>query len=246
MKISNLILAIAMSLIFILGIFVSDYLGYWQTESIKVPQKISEGEFEGSYNPADIRGSYSFGDISNSFDIEVETLTKAYNLSDIVEDPNSFKLNQLEEYYVFDEDIELGTGSVKYFVSLYTGIPYESDDDMLPTTAVDILYEEGKITEEMYNELKEISIDISEYLITENITTEETQQENDEDSEYVIKSTTTVLEVVRWGLSIEELEELIGAGELSENDVIREVCLDNGVSFSEVKEKIILSMSRTE
>ena len=117
---------------------------------------------------------------------------------------------------------------------------------MLPTTAVDILYEEGKITEEMYNELKEISIDISEYLIAENITTEETQQENDEDSEYVIKSTTTVLEVVRWGLSIEELEELIGAGELSENDVIREVCLDNGVSFSEVKEKIILSMSRTE
>jgi len=42
------------------------------------------------------------------------------------------------------------------------------------------------------------------------------------------------------------LEELIGVGELSEKDVIREVCLGNGLSFSEVKEKIILSLNKTE
>lgn len=246
MKISNMILAIALSSIFIFGILISDFLGYWQTESIKIPQKISEGEFEGSYNPADIRGSYSFGDVSNSFEIDVETLARAYDLIDLVEDPSSFRLNQLEEYYEFDEDIEIGTGSVKYFVSLYTGIPYESDDDVLPTTAVEILYENGKISEEMYKELKEISIDISEFLITEDTTIGEPEEKTEEEEEYVIKSTTTVLEVIRWGISIEELEGLIGVGKLSEKDVIREVCLDNGVSFSEVKEKIILSMSRTE
>lgn len=244
MKISNMILAIALSSIFIFGILISDFLGYWQTESIKIPQKISEGEFEGSYNPADIRGSYSFEDISKSFEIEVETLTKAYNLSDIIEDPNSFKLNQLEEYYAFDEDMELGTGSVKYFVSLYTGIPYESDDDVLPITAVEILYENGKISEEMYKELSEISIDISEFLITEDTIIGEAELEEVE--EYVIKSTTTVLEVVRWGLRIEELEALIGVEELSEKDVIREVCVDNGISFSEVKEKILLSINKSE
>jgi len=242
MKVNNLILAISVSLIFILGIFISDFLGYWQTETIKVPQKISEGQFEGYSDPSDIRGSYSFGDVSKSFKIDVETLAKAYDLSGIIEDTSSFRINQLEEYYVFDEDIEIGTGSVKYFVSLYTGIPYESDDDVLPSTAVYILYKEGKITEELYNELREISIDISSYLITENIIIEEFQQKTEEYEEYVIKSTTTVLEVVRWGISIEKLEELIGIQGISEDEIIRQICLDNEVSFSEVKEKIILNL----
>src|SRR6056297_667377 len=224
MKVNNLILAISVSLIFILGIFISDFLGYWQTETIKVPQKISEGQFEGYSDPSDIRGSYSFGDVSKSFKIDVETLAKAYDLSGIIEDTSSFRINQLEEYYVFDEDIELGTGSVKYFVSLYTGIPYESDDNVLPITALNILKEEEKITEDI------VSDEITE------------EYNNDEDEEYVIKSTTTVLEVIRWGTSIEELEELIGVTEISEDDVIRNICLDNGLSFSEVKEKISISL----
>lgn len=243
MKLNNIILSIAIAAIFIIGIMISDYLGYWQTESIKVPQKISEGDFEGYSNPADIRGSYSLGDISKNFEIDVETLSKAYDLTNIIEDPSVFRVNQLEEYYVFDEDIEVGTGSVKYFVSLYTGIPYESDDNVLPITALNILKEEEKITEELYDELKEISIDISKYLITEIIVSDEINEENNnEDEEYVIKSTTTVLEVVRWGTSIEELEELIGVTEISEDDVIRDICLDNGLSFSEVKEKISISL----
>ncbi|MDW7669909.1 MAG: hypothetical protein SCJ93_13885 [Bacillota bacterium] len=239
MKLNNMILSIAIAAIFIVGIMISDYLGYWQTESLKIPQKISEGEFEGYSNPADIRGSYSLEDISKSFEIDVETLSKAYNLTDIIDNPSSFRVNQLEEYYVFDEDIEIGTGSVRYFVSLYTGIPYESDDNVLPITALNILKEEDKITEELYNELKEISIDISKYLNTENIVSNEINEEDsNEEEEYVIKSTTTVLEVVRWGISIEELKDLIGVTKISEDDVIRDVCLDNGLSFSEVKEKI--------
>ncbi len=239
MKLNNIILSIAIASIFIVGIMISDYLGYWQTESLKIPQKISEGEFEGYSNPADIRGSYSLEDISKSFEIDVETLSKAYNLTDIIDNPSSFRVNQLEEYYVFDEDIEIGTGSVRYFVSLYTGIPYESDDNVLPITALNILQEEEKITEELYDELKEFSIDVSKYLITENIVSDEiTKEDSNEEEEYVIKSTTTVLEVVRWGISIEELKELMGVEDISEDDVIRDVCLDNGLSFSEVKEKI--------
>jgi len=243
MKLNNLILSISIASIFIIGIIASDYLGYWQTESLKIPQKISEGEFEGLYNPAYIRGSYTLEDISKSFEIDVETLSKAYNLTEIIDNPSTFKVNQLEEYYLFDEDIEIGTGSVKYFVSLYTGIPYESDDNELPITALNILYEEGKITEELYNELEEISIDISKYLNTENIVSDEVNEEdNDEIEEYVIKSTTTVLEVVGWGISIEELEEVIGVTGIYEDDVIRQICLDNGLSFSEVKEKISVSL----
>ena len=39
---------------------------------------IKTGEFAGQYNPADIRGSYTFDDISNAFEIPIEDLGKAF------------------------------------------------------------------------------------------------------------------------------------------------------------------------
>ena len=51
------------------GILLSIALGEWTTKSTKEPLKFSEGDYAGEYNPADIRGSYTFGDISELFDI---------------------------------------------------------------------------------------------------------------------------------------------------------------------------------
>ncbi|MGB8983706.1 MAG: hypothetical protein WCC12_17690, partial [Anaerolineales bacterium] len=59
-------LAFILFIIMFGGIAVSSALGWWQTESTKVPAAYTEGEFAGQANPADIRGSYTFGDISNS------------------------------------------------------------------------------------------------------------------------------------------------------------------------------------
>ena len=46
------------------GIAITSVTGYWQTSSSKIPAKYQGGEFAGQYDPADIRGSYSFGEIS--------------------------------------------------------------------------------------------------------------------------------------------------------------------------------------
>jgi hypothetical protein len=47
-------------------------LGWWQTKTTKEPVKFAEG-IAGQYDPADIRGSYLFGDISRLFEIPLAT-----------------------------------------------------------------------------------------------------------------------------------------------------------------------------
>ena len=61
-----------------------------------------------------------------------------------------------------EEDVEIGTGSVKVFVAFYTGLPImPSDDEYLPQSAVDILKAKAKLTEEQMLLLDSHSVDIS-------------------------------------------------------------------------------------
>src|SRR5512143_2622329 len=60
------------------GIAFSSAMGWWVTESTKIPATFTNGEFAGQANPADIRGSYTFGDIANSFDITPQVLAQAF------------------------------------------------------------------------------------------------------------------------------------------------------------------------
>ena len=64
------------------GIAFSSWMGWWQTESSKEPVRFESGDAAGVYNPADIRGSYSFGDVSTLFDIPLEDLGAAFMLED--------------------------------------------------------------------------------------------------------------------------------------------------------------------
>jgi len=82
MKIRAKQAGLAMVLLFVAGIGMTMLLGYWETESTKEPIKYTTGEFAGKNNPADIRGSYSFGDIEKAFDIPVATLAKAYGFTE--------------------------------------------------------------------------------------------------------------------------------------------------------------------
>ena len=60
-------LAVILFVVMFGGIAFSSAMGWWATESTKVPVTFTEGEFAGQANPADIRGSYTFGDIAKSF-----------------------------------------------------------------------------------------------------------------------------------------------------------------------------------
>lgn len=124
------------------GIAISMAAGYWKTESTKEPVKIKEGEFAGLPNPADVRGSYSWDDVAKAFAIPVEKVLEAFGATDPAQ-----KANSLEAKYAgtLPEGLEIGTGSVRLFAALYTGLPYEAEEGtVLPASAITVLRADGK------------------------------------------------------------------------------------------------------
>ena len=97
------------------GILFTTLMGWWQTESVKEPVKYTTGELAGEYNPADIRGSYTFGDINRLFNIPLEDLRVAFGLPSDA-DVAALQAKSLEEMYSGLEQ-EIGTGSLRLFVA---------------------------------------------------------------------------------------------------------------------------------
>lgn len=91
-------LAVIVLAVLFAGIAFSTVTGWWVTESTKVPVTFTEGEFEGEANPADIRGSYTFGDIAKSFDVTPEVLAQAFGIT--AEEPTAFAIKELETIYL--------------------------------------------------------------------------------------------------------------------------------------------------
>ena len=161
MKIKSYVLPLVIIVILFGGIGITKTLGLWKTESTKVPTTIKSGEYTGKYDPADIRGSYTFEDISLSFNIPVDILGQAF----VVEssDLNSFKVKDLETIYVNlkNSGTEIGTSSVKMFVAYYLEIPYEiTEESYLPKAAIDILKSKVKLSDEKLKYLDSHVVDV--------------------------------------------------------------------------------------
>ncbi len=56
-------LAAGVPVVFLAGIGLTMAFNLWHTTTTKEPAKYSSGEFAGQANPADIRGSYTLGDV---------------------------------------------------------------------------------------------------------------------------------------------------------------------------------------
>ncbi len=139
------------------GILFSTWMNWWQTESNKTPAKFTQGDFTGEYNPLDIRGSYTFGDIESTFGIPSDLLAKAFVLP-ADSDPFSFQVKTLESIYSFP-DKEIGTASVRLFVALYAGLPFEiTEETYLPSQAVEILKLHGSLTSDQIDYIDSHSI----------------------------------------------------------------------------------------
>ena len=237
MKINSKTIVISILVILFCGIFVSSSLGLWKTESTKTPQKISQGEFEGQYDPEDIRGSYSFQDIENAFGVKAEVTARAFNLD--AENPGTIKAKDMESVYAYlDDDIEIGTGSIKMFVSMYTGLPY-AQVEYLPSTAVELLKEEGKWSPEMDQTLAAYIIDVGHEVSAVEASEEDGQNDSassdDHDEGMEVEGKTTFADVIEWGLEKEDIEDVVGFEIENININIRDACEANGVSFSEAK-----------
>ncbi len=239
MSIKQTTVALTIVLTFTGFVLVSQVFGLWQTESSKVPITIQSGEFAGAYDPGDIRGSYTFQDIENAFEVPVDTLAAAFNIPDTY-DYAAFQNKMLEEIYAFDDDLELGNGSVKLFVAFYTGLPYdlENADDYLPSTAVDLLKDKGMLSDAQLTYLSSHTIDILKEEATPSLqTSSETQTPTEAPSSEVleIKGKTLFKEVLDAGLTKEEIESVLTMEMGSTLMEVRAFCAENNLEFSRVK-----------
>ena len=139
MKIKIIPLAVVTLAAFSFGIAGASALGYWVTESKKQPAKIASGDFAGQANPADIRGSYSFGDVEKAFGVPAVVLAEAFGFTD--RPAGEVKAKDLETLYAGKTGaLEIGTDAVRLFTAAWIGMPYEPEPDTgLPARAVELL-----------------------------------------------------------------------------------------------------------
>jgi hypothetical protein len=232
MKVRSKTLGIMMVGIFAVGIGTSMAIGSWRTTGSRTPARYASGAFAGISDPSDIRGSYSFSDVSRSFDVSVETLGRAFGVSGF-ERLESFQAKDLEAIYGKTDEGEIGTDSLRLFVARYLGLPYAPENDtLLPRPALQILAD--RVTPDELSELEERSINIAGLKNDEAIQGEHTESSDDR----FIRGKTTFGDLRSWGVTDEELVELLGFEPGKDGESIRDVVFDNGGEFGMVKTKL--------
>ena len=238
MTITSKPLAIIMLVMLFGAIAFSSVMGWWVTESTKQPVAFTEGEFAGQANPADIRGSYTFGDVAKSFDVTPEILAKAFGITEGV--PASFAVKELEAIYL-DSGYEIGTVSVRLFVAFYTGLPFDTtgQEIYLPQSAADILLAKGNLTPEQIAYLEKHTVVVGtsapvaepvvkstpNAIVTSSVASEE----------YTVKGKTTFGELIAWGVSNEIIEGVIGVPMPDPAMTIKDFASASGLNFETLK-----------
>lgn len=255
MKLKSYHVALILLVCLLGGIGTAAALGLWSTTTGKVPGVYTEGEAAGKANPADIKGSYTFGDIEKAFGIPAAVLAQAFEIP-VPEKAASFAVKDLESIYAdyAAAGTEIGSGSVRYFVALYKGLPFELDEAIyLPSAAVQLLKADAPLSETEKNALDAVSIETTPdaapsppVLPAENQPTAEpdvsadekestSSSEEEQKNAGTVKGSTTFNELIDWGLSPEAIGKVIG-GPVPEGSVtVKSFSEEKGVEFSTYK-----------
>jgi hypothetical protein len=241
MKLPSKSLALAILVILFGGIMATTAMNWWITESSKVPAVYTEGEVAGEYNPADIRGSYTFGEISDLFEIPLSDLGAAFQIPTDM-DAASFELKSLETLYAGLPQ-EIGSSSVRLFVALYKGLPYDltSEYTFLLPQAVGILQREGQLSAEQEEYLKTHIVNPSSTAISEPALEETalpastTAPTSEEATDRTVKGSTTFQNLLDWGVAQSEIEFILGESMPAAETVIKNYYTEKGLEFSTVK-----------
>lgn len=201
----------------------------WTTLSDKVPAKITRGDFAGNYNPADIRGSYTFNEVATLFEIELKVLYQAFSIPEET-DGDEIQTKDLETLYE-GIGVEVGNESVQVFVALYKNLPIDLDETYLPETAALLIQEKNKeLTEEQKNHLDIYSVDLASMRPIET--------NGSAESEPPINGSATFQQALDEGITTEQIESIINASMPPSNQPIKDYCIENGLSFSAIKEQL--------
>jgi hypothetical protein len=220
------------------GISFSSVMGWWATESTKVPVTFTEGEFAGQANPVDIRGSYTFGDIANSFDVSPVILAEAFGVT--TDDPASFAVKELEAIYL-ESGYEIGTASVRLFVAYYAGLPFDTagEEIYLLKAATEILRTKGNLTPEQNAYLEAYTVDLGGSVppaVATPPTTpaaEATPSTTSED--FTVKGRTTFGDLITWGVSKDTIEGIISVPMPDPAMKVKDFASANGLDFETIK-----------
>lgn len=231
MTLTSKLLAVIVLVTIFGGIFFSSAMGWWATESTKEPAAFTEGEFAGQANPADIRGSYTFGDIANSFEVTPDILAQAFGVTS--DDPAAFAVKELEALYL-DSGYEIGTASVRLFVACYEGLPFDTtgQEIFLPRAASDILLAKGNLTSEQIAYLETHTADVS---APAEGTAPVTDEETASSEAYTIKGKTTFGELLSWGVERAVIEQIIGGPLPDPAMTVKNYATSNGLDFETIK-----------
>jgi hypothetical protein len=223
-------------------------MGWWQTKTTKEPVKFKDGEATGQYNPADIRGSYLFGDISRLFEIPLEDLQAAFRLPSGT-DPASYGVKSLEAQFA-GQPVEIGTQSIRLFVAFYKSLPFDlSADIYLPAEAVEILRQKATLSPERLAYLDGHTLEMGTTLSEEpfnppiavatpqpSLATPAAQEHTR--PERIITGQTTFQDLLAWGVSQDQIEQLIGETIPDPAMVIRDYYRVKGEEFGTAKVKL--------
>ena len=238
MNLTSKPLAVIVMVLMFGGIFFSSAMGWWATESTKEPVTFTDGEFAGEANPADIRGSYTFGDIANSFDVTPEVLAQAFGITE--GDPAVFAVKELEVIYA-DSGFEIGTASVRLFVAYYAGLPFDTTDQeiYMPQSATDILLAKGNLSPEQIAYLEAYTVTLGEFVPAVEPVIESTPAPAEASSttseEYIVKGKTVFGDLIAWGVPQETIEGLIGMSMPDPAMSVKDFASANGLDFETLK-----------
>jgi len=229
MVLKSKLLSILILLILFVGIGIFMLSGLWNTGD-KQPTRYEDNQLN-SYDPQSISGSYSFTDVSEFYEIPIEVLYEAFSIPNTF-NPEDFKAKNLGSIYE-GLDVEIGTESVQTFVAFYTNSNFEYGDAFLPEAAVEMILEHNKsINDEQKSYLNTHSVKV---VLLDSSTITFSEEEEEESTVFSVKGPTTIQEVLDAGLTKDEFEVIVGYPVLFANETVKDFCVKNGLSFSEVK-----------
>ena len=240
MNLTSKPLAAIIFVVFFGGIALTTATGWWQTTSSKEAATYTEGEFAGQSNPADIRGSYTFGDVEKNFGIAPAVLAQAFKVES--NDPAAFAVKSLEEIYA-ESEFEIGTASVRLFVAFYNGLPIDlSTDIYLPEEAA-VLLKERTLTLEQLTYLEVHTVPGSAAVTAPEAGTAPSSEptpaaestSSAESTEKLVKGKTTFQEILDWGVSQEVIEQVMGVPMPNPLTKVKDFCTEQGLDFETIK-----------
>ncbi len=232
-------LAVVVPVIFIAGIGLTMAFNLWHTTTTKEPARYANGEFAGRANPADIRGSYTFGDVVAAFPgVPLEVLADAFGVKG---DAAGFPVKNLESSEADAGAVAVGTDSVRLFVARWLGLAFEpAEGTLLPPRAIELLRAAGATpaAAPAAPAAAPAAPAAAPAALPAPAAQPAAAPADSAVGDRTVKGSTTFGQLADWGVAPAALEEVLGGAPGAPGTAVRDWCVGAGIEFSTIKAKV--------